>query len=130
MIKWKLYMKTTSTMNQKTINWWDWTGIFLSGLCLIHCILTPLLLATTLVWVTTEWVHITLLLILVPIVFIAARRSGSSYDRRVILALFSAGILFLAGAVFVGESLGRTAELLLTIIGSLLLITGHLKNRC
>ena len=118
-----------STIIKKNVNWWDWTGVFFSGLCVIHCIVTPVLLAGASLWIASEWVHVGFFLVLIPIVVMASRRSCPSRDKRWVMTLFYSGLIFLGAAILIGESLGETAEIALTIIGSILLISGHLKNR-
>ena len=118
-----------STITKKQISWWDWTGVFFSGLCVIHCIATPLLLAGATLWLASEWVHVSFLVVLIPIVIMASRRSCPSQTKRRVMVLFYAGLFFLGAAIFLGESMGEASEIGLSILGSILLITGHLKNR-
>ena len=120
-------MKTTTI--KKPISWWDWAGVFLSGLCVIHCIATPLLLASAVVWFAAEWVHVSFLVALIPIAIMAARRTYPTSRKRWVIALFSAGLLLLGLAIVMGEAMGEIVEISLTLVGSMLLITGHLQNR-
>ena len=118
-----------STTIKKSLSWWDWAGVCLSGLCVIHCIATPLLLASAVVWFASEWVHASFLIVLVPIAIMAVRGAYPSDKKRWVIFLFSAGLLLLGLAVAVGESMGEVAEISLTLMGSMLLIAGHLQNR-
>lgn len=122
-------MNSTSTIEKKTINWWDWTGVFFSSLCVIHCLATPILLAGASLWIASEWVHIGFLVALVPIVFLALRHSHATHSKRSLVVLFNAGLVLLVVAILFGESLGEAFEIGLTIVGSTLLIAGHLRNR-
>lgn len=108
----------------------DFLGVCLSGLCILHCLLTPLLLAlggvgVIGVWFESAWVHYLLLapicLVLVwslPLAWIKHRNSSP-------LLLGAAGFSVLLLSLFVPE----TAEPVVAIAGSLVLITAHLFNR-
>lgn len=125
----KLNRKMETRVIKKPVSWWDWAGVFFSGLCVIHCIVTPLLLASAVVWFASEWVHVSFLVALVPIAIMAARRTYPYSKKRWVIFLFSSGLLLLGLAIVLGESLGEIAEISLTLLGSMLLITGHLQNR-
>ena len=108
----------------------DFLGVCLSGLCILHCLLAPLLLAlggvgVIGVWFESAWVHYLLLapicLVLVwglPISWIKHRNSSP-------LLLGAAGFSVLLLSLFVPE----TVEPVMAIAGSLVLITAHLFNR-
>jgi hypothetical protein len=108
----------------------DFLGVCLSGLCILHCLLTPLLLAlggvgVIGVWFESAWVHYLLLapicLVLVwslPLAWIKHRNSSP-------LLLGAAGFSVLLLSLFVPE----TVEPVVAIAGSLVLITAHLFNR-
>jgi hypothetical protein len=118
----------------KIRNWADRLGLCLSLVCLIHCILTPILLLSipSLMLIEEsgahEWFHRGLFAIL-PVLAIAAFIPGylRHKDKRVFfwgapgIALLATGIL-----VFEGQ-MGPQA--LTTIAGSLFLIRAHLLNR-
>lgn len=123
-------MDSTTLIDKKVINWWDWLGVFFSSLCVIHCVATPILLAGASLWIASEWVHIGFLIALVPIVFLALKHSHASHHgKRGLVILFNAGLVFLVSAILFGEALGEGFEVGLTIVGSILLISGHLRNR-
>lgn len=108
----------------------DFLGVCLSGLCILHCLLTPLLLALGGVgaigaWFESAWVHYLLVapicLVLVwslPIAWIKHRNSSP-------LLLGAAGFSVLMLSLFVPE----TIEPVVAIAGSLVLIAAHLFNR-
>ncbi len=118
----------------KIRSWADRLGLCLSLLCLIHCVLTPILLIAIPSLVILEehheheFLHQALFAIL-PVLAIAAfipgfRRHG---DKRVFFWGFP-GIAFLAVGVLVFDGqMGPQA--LFTIAGSLFLIRAHLLNR-
>lgn len=108
----------------------DFLGVCLSGLCILHCLVTPLLLAlggvgAIGVWFESAWVHYLLLapicLVLVwslPIAWIKHRNLSP-------LLLGASGFSVLLLSLFVPEAL----ESILAIAGSLVLMTAHLFNR-
>lgn len=108
----------------------DLFGVCLSGLCLLHCLFTPLLLALGGVgligsWLGSEWVHY---LLLAPISLLLVWSLPLSWVRhRNIKPLLIGGIGFslLITSLFVPES----AEPILAVLASLILIAAHLLNR-
>lgn len=107
----------------------DKLAICLSGLCICHCVLTPLLLTLGGLGVIgfifgSEWVHY---LLVVPIAVLAALSLPSSFRLhrlRLPLLLGAAGLLLVITALF-NEG---PAETWLTIAGSLLLCSAHYYN--
>lgn len=118
-----------TTITKKTVSWWDWTGVFFSGLCVVHCLFTPVVLAGASLWIASEWVHVGFLVALIPVTIVASKRTCPSHKKNRVVVLFYAGLVFLGTAIFIGESMGEAAEIILTILGSIMLITGHLQNR-
>jgi hypothetical protein len=112
----------------------DMTGAACSGLCICHCLLTPLLLASgvfggSLLFLESEWVH---QLLLIPVVILAFTAVLSIFKRQsdwilLILALFGIGIML--SAVVYEARFGEYFEQLATIIGGLFLVAFHLINR-
>jgi len=106
----------------------DRIGIALSGLCLIHCLALPAMLAVLPLLASTgfgvlaeaEWIHAALL---VPVVLV----SGGVLGRRALRIGWLGPVLVMAlgamtGALFVGEEWQEQA---LTAGGASLLIIGH-----
>ncbi len=124
--------------------WRDRLGICLSILCLVHCLLTPLLLAMVPVGAALGfWQHgfHHVFLMIVPIVALLAFVPGwrQHGDAR-IWYWGGFGILFLALGVAVAEYFGHSAhteiewgplacELVFTLAGAACLIRAHLLNR-
>ncbi len=117
-------------------HWMDWDrlGIGLSGLCAVHCLLTPVVLSLLPLWPTLQtvnaWVHPALLVLIVPVIvgaLLRAKRTG----RIATAALLGSGFLVLVGAWWGHDMWGPIGERLGTVAGSALLIAGHVQNwRC
>lgn len=116
--------------NRSQIKWFDGFAMFASGLCLLHCIALPALIAMLPVVAkltgATEALHLWLLIAALPTSLYAltagARRSG----RAVALAVGSVALtLLFLGWSFEGMLPYAT---LLTVFGSLLLAISHIAN--
>ncbi len=116
-----------------TTDRWDKAGIFLSSLCALHCMVTPLLvLALPMMgsFFENELVHILMALFVVP-VGLFAFWSGYRHHRQ--LKVFGLGILGLSlvgGAPLAPhEWVDFFGHDLITISGSFCLIIAHVLNR-
>lgn len=111
----------------------DRIGVWMSGLCMVHCLLFPVLLAALPMLPAGEalhsWLHPVFALILLPVTWLAAaaglRRHG---DRRVAVVLGVGVVLICAAAVLAFRMPEHAVETGVTLAGSLLLIAGHLAN--
>ena len=110
---------------------WDRLGIGLSGLCAVHCLLTPVALSVLPLWPTLQavnaWVHPTLLVLILPIVGGALRRARRT-GHATTAVLLGFGFLVLVGAWWGHDIWGATGERIGTVMGSALLIAGHVFN--
>lgn len=108
----------------------DRIGIGVSIICAIHCLLLPGLVALMPLWPALgaheEWIHPLFLVIILPTVFYAARRSH--YDRVILKWLLGGLILVMAGWLVGHDHQGIGAETGLTLLGSGALIYGHWRN--
>lgn len=113
-------------------SWVDRLGIWLSGLCMIHCLATPVLLLMLPMFSMSksEWVHIVLALVL-PIVTLAAFVPGyRRHGDHAIIGLGIVGLILIAFAAFDPfKVLNEITESAVTTFGGLALITGHIRNR-
>ncbi|MFN4037913.1 MAG: MerC domain-containing protein [Erythrobacter sp.] len=101
-------------------------GMALSGLCLVHCLLMPLVLTVAPAvflaslpagWIEAEWLHAALI---VPVVLVsgpALWRSGGRWAGVLVAALAA-----LIAALFVAS---ETLETGLTVAGALSLLAAH-----
>ena len=108
----------------------DASALGLSGLCLVHCLLLPVIAAfvPSLVVIShAEWVHTAFLLVALPTTGLALWSVNRPHRPPVVLlALASLGLIcLLVGAV--GWPLEGWEEQI-TVLGSLLLVTAHIWN--
>ena len=108
----------------------DFMGACLSGLCILHCLLTPLLLAMggagmIGTWLGSEWVHYALIAPIcillswsLPLAWVKHRQGGP-------LLIGVSGLSLLLLSLWLPGDI----ESLVAIVGSLGLITAHLLNR-
>lgn len=108
---------------------WDKTGIVLSGLCAIHCLVFPVLLALMPLWslgfVLHEWAHPIFLVLIVPIIVLALKKSNGNQSVSILLIT---GVCLLTLAWLMHYWIGHQAETITTLIGSTVLIIGHWQN--
>ena len=111
----------------------DTLAISLSVLCFLHCLLAPVTLITFpflgVIVLEGELLHRFIILILLPpsglALFLGCRHHKDSCV--LLLGLFGFFTLLLA-AFFVSTEFGELAEKLLTSLGSMLMISGHIRN--
>lgn len=117
-------------MNLLTAAQRDWAGALCSGLCLSHCLLTPLLLASgalgtlgaALASETIHWALLAPVLLLAVLSFPAGVKHHGLYLPAVIAG---AGLLLLLTALMAGEAL----EAWLTVGGATMMAAAHGLNR-
>ena len=111
---------------------WDKIGISVSGLCLLHCLATPIVLilfpATSFSWLENEIIHqvFAIMVILAAVMAITPHRNTGRNKDIIVMALM--GVFFILSAMFLLHDHGALYEILITAIGSMLLITAHYKN--
>ncbi len=111
----------------------DILAVSISGLCVVHCVMTPVALIMFLVLSGTlfaqEEFHLFLLWVILPTsgiaLFLGCRRHK---DRRVLL-LASIGLsLLLLAAFFEHGWVGERAGRVLTFLGGAIMAAGHVLN--
>ena len=111
---------------------WDRLGIGLSGLCAVHCLLTPLALAMLSLWPVAfdpdAWLHPIFAALLIPTTLMAIRLTVRHQHVRHIPLLLGGGLILVLAAMVVGHLAGAMSEAAVTVLGSSLLITGHWHN--
>ena len=116
---------------QQSPNGLDRAAIFLSSLCLLHCMVVPvaLLLGPLLGgWLqnTETQVHWVLLALALPISAVALQRGFRRHHSRATLALGYTGLLLMLVAVM--HWLGEAWEVALTVAGVSMLLVAHVRN--
>lgn len=109
---------------------WDRLGIGVSGICAIHCLIFPIIISILPLWpiATTihDWTHPVFVILLVPTVYFASRRSH--YSKKVTLPLVTGLVLVILGWLLGHYWFGAGVETTMTLIGSAVLIAGHWMN--
>lgn len=107
--------------------WLDIASLGLSALCVVHCLALPFLVAALpmLTPFTGSWVHAALVLTAAP-VSIWAIRASHVWRKWQISAPIITGLTLLAAAAFIPAL--ADMEVALSVIGALLIATGHAYN--
>ena len=99
---------------------------------MIHCLFAPSLIILTYsslaLTVESELIHKAILLLTVPVSIFAISLGYKNHSNNSIIYTGIAGLTILIAALLIGESIGEDAELILTIIGSLMVIACHYRN--
>jgi len=111
---------------------WDYLGVVVSGICVVHCMAMPVLLgllpALGLSFLARDGFH-QVLAALVLVVAVAAFVPGYRvHHQKSILVLGTLGIALLGGAAYV-PGLSLVVESAVTAFGGSLLVLAHVLNR-
>ena len=108
--------------------YFDLIGISLSGICFIHCVLTPILIMLTPFLAGHEF-HENIIYLIIPTAVIALA-VGCSRHRDIWVGIIGiTGISILILALIYHTTYGELVGLILTMIGSILIISAHYRNR-
>jgi hypothetical protein len=111
----------------------DLAGATASALCLVHCLLTPVVISLfpgILPYLPGDtWFHRALALGIVLLGALAFVPGYRIHRRKSLLALIAAGMSLILAVAWAGEGMDRASELALSIPGSLMLVAAHLLNR-
>jgi MerC mercury resistance protein len=111
----------------------DLAGAAASGLCLIHCLLTPLVLSlfpSIIPYLPGDaWFHRALALSIVLLGAAAFVPGYRLHRRKPLLLLIAAGISLILTVAWTGETMNPVLEVSLSIPGSMMLVAAHLLNR-
>jgi hypothetical protein len=103
-----------------------------SAICMIHCLFAPSLIilsySSLALTVESELIHKAILLLTIPVSVFAISLGYKNHSNNSIIYTGIAGLTILISALLIGESIGENAELILTIIGSLMVIACHYRN--
>ena len=111
----------------------DRLGIAASSLCVVHCLLTPVLISASAVLAHTlpseEHTHRVLAVAVTAVGAFALLRGFRKHGRRRVLACLAVGLaLIFTGAMFGDKLPSHLAEVAITMAGSTLLIGAHRMN--
>ena len=111
----------------------DVLGAWLSVLCMIHCFLPILLVAFgaslgishVAESIHEEWMHVALLTPIILILAVSLPKAYKAHHSRNPMILAILGVVTLSVAISIGDA----TETVLTVIGSIFVISAHLINR-
>ena len=114
-----------------TTNFWDKAAVILSGLCLVHCLALPVLVAVVpfVSELGGDHLHAELLLVVIPISVFAF---AIGFRRHRSLKVVGFGVLGMAvlalGGTYVHNRYGIAADRAMTVAGSAILAAAHFFN--
>jgi type III secretory pathway component EscS len=119
---------------QKLIPSLDNLGIVASVICLIHCMAMPFILALLpfmgLSFLDTEEAHWVLAFFIIGFALVAIFPAYLKHKRPGILSAMIVGMLLVVfGAFFAEHTLGHAYEMPLLVVGNLILVATHWRNR-
>lgn len=111
---------------------WDRLGIGLSGLCMVHCLVLPVVLSLLPLWPALYqvhgWLHPVFAAFVIPTTVFAMVSGYRRHGRRDIPVWLGVGLGIVLTGWLAHEGLGRVGETAVTVLGSGLLIVGHAQN--
>lgn len=112
----------------------DAVGMLLSAACMLHCLLLPTVIGVgiggTLAGLDTEWTHVVMLALVVPVSGLAFVGGWIRHRRVAVVVLGTAGVVLLALAAFVVHPYaGKVGDAMVTTLGGALLAVAHWRNR-
>lgn len=112
---------------------WDITGMFLSGLCVIHCLALPLIViflpAITTAFIPDEGlVHGILFFLIIGVAGLAFIPGYRFHRKFQPLIWLSGGLMLLTFATFFAHDFGHYLEPIFAIPGSICIIMAHYLN--
>lgn len=108
---------------------WDRLGISASVICIIHCLLTPALVAISPVlanYFSDQMFHAIVVIIVVPVAVLALWRGYLLHRKKSVLYNGSIGIALIFAALYMGH--GHHMETSLMIIAGIILSMAHYRN--
>ena len=103
-----------------------------SAICMIHCLFAPSLIvlsySSLALTLESELIHKAILLITIPVSIFAISLGYKNHTNNSIIYTGITGLTILISALLIGENIGENAELVMTIIGSMLVIACHYRN--
>jgi len=109
----------------------DKAAVTLSGLCLLHCLLLPVIITVLPFFgqFSERHLHAEMLVIVLPISLIALTIGFRRHaDKRVVGWGIAGLLLLIVGATLAHNLYGIVADRMLTITGSVILAVAHYRN--
>ena len=111
----------------------DRLAMSLSFACILHCLFMPAFLITSVTFASIEFsdelLHYSILFLAIPVSLFALLSGKKNHNNNLIFIVGILGLTVLFSALFSeGNFYGVPLETLLTIIGSMIVITAHYKN--
>ena len=119
------------TEKSMTTRMWDKIGICASGLCLLHCLITPIVLilfpASQLSFFADEWVHKAFGVLVTLSILAAVYPHCKKHGHKEILTLAIIGVILILTPIFFHD-INIHLSHISTVAGSIVLIIAHIKN--
>ena len=118
----------------QSTNIWDKAGVALSGICMVHCLITPLVLATLPslnLFVSNHVFHFVMAVILIAVASYAFALGYKKHKKLGVLIMGALGLAMLLVALNLTSHQHEaisTQSLVLNLIGSFLLVVAHIQN--
>lgn len=111
----------------------DQIGIWASGFCMVHCLLTPIVLSLSAVSAhflpSEERTHRVLAVSIAFVGALAFVKGYRTHRRKWVPLLMAIGLAFILGGAWYGDHLpSHATEVAITLIGSGFMITAHRIN--
>jgi hypothetical protein len=111
----------------------DRLAMTLSFACILHCLFMPAFIISSITFAslqfTDELLHYSILFLAIPISFFALMSGKRNHNNNLVFAVGLSGLLVLFSALFMeGEFYGLPLETLITLIGSIVVMSAHYKN--
>ena len=121
------------TLFSRIVGLMDIAGVFASTICLIHCLLMPVVMALLPVVARPlmhhDWVHVGLAGFVLAFCLIAYIPGYLQHHDRRLIYTGTLGISLVFFATFVARAWGEVAEASIITAGNTIIIFGHLLNR-
>jgi peptidoglycan/LPS O-acetylase OafA/YrhL len=130
-------METKNSQIQKQGSEWDWAGVAISALCILHCLAVPIVLIAFPVLGAKlipdeDMTHAVLLAFILGVAGFAFVSGYRVHGQKKPVIWMLAGVAIITYATFFAhDQVGHFWEPVIAIIGSLALIRAHILNhRC
>ena len=111
----------------------DKLAISASALCMLHCLLTPILMVAlpviSLTFFADESFHKLLVALVLPVSLVTFFIGCHRHKNKLVLFLGSIGLLSLVIVALIGHDLfGEIGEKVATVLSGIILVIGHARN--